>query len=333
MRKEVSRVVIGFLSGVLFVACLGVAGGDEKETSAGQGTDQEIQVGPTDYHQSILDNYQVYSMPLPDQLTFSNEEVPLENLLVQEALDKEIHTNAYWHSNTFFYLKRAHRWFNIIEPILKEQGIPDDFKYLAVIESGLINATSPSGAKGFWQFMSKTATAHGLEVSEDVDERNNLVKATYAACEYLNDAYDKFGSWTLAAASYNMGKTGLENQLLKQKVSNYYDVLLNIETGRYVYRILAVKCIFENPKQYGFNFREEDLYPPFQTQEMTVDSTISSLVDFAIDHETNYKTLKVLNPWLINDKLTVKSGKVYTVLLPEKGKGLDQVSPEQLEKK
>lgn len=280
---------------------------------------------PHSYEQQIEQNYQVYAMPVPEYLTFAGEEVPLENILVHEALDREIHTNTYWHSNTFFYLKRAHRWFPIIEKILKENGVPDDFKYLAVIESGLLNVTSPSGAKGFWQFMKKTGQDYSLEISEDVDERLNLEKATVAACNYLKNAYEKFDNWTLAAASYNMGKAGLEAQLAKQKSDNYYDLLLNIETGRYVYRILAAKCIFENPTQYGFNFREEDLYPPYHTKVIKVDSSIANIADFANEVGTNYKTLKILNPWLKNNKLSNKTGKMYDILIPVEGKGLNTV--------
>lgn len=323
MNRRSIYIIFGFLLGVTLVTCISVAGDNS-------GGNEDVQIGETVTSEktlgNLLDDYKVYAMPLPQKLDFSNEPVPLNNLLVQESLDKEIHTNVYWHSNTFFYLKRAARYFPIIEPILKENGVPDDFKYLAVIESGLINATSPSGAKGFWQFMSKTATGYDLEISEDVDERNHLVKSTLAACEYLKEGYKKFGSWTLAAASYNMGKAGLESQLIKQQVSNYYDVLLNAETARYVYRILAVKCIFESPQSYGFNFTSDDLYQPFKTKVISVDSTIVDLVEFAKMNQTNYKTLKVLNPWLINDKLEVKNGVVYQIEIPEKGTGLDVVS-------
>lgn len=278
------------------------------------------------YKDEILQNYQVYAMPTPEELSFAGEKVPLDNIIVREALDKEIHANTYWHSNTFFYFKRAHRWFPIIEKILKENGVPDDFKYLAVIESGLLNVTSPSGAKGFWQFMKATGKDYSLEISDDVDERLNLEKATVAICKYFKEAYKIFGNWTLAAASVNMGKAGIKGQLEKQKADNYYDLLLNIETGRYVYRILAVKCIFENPSQYGFNFREEDLYPPYQTTSIEVDSSISNLVDFANTVGTNYKTLKVLNPWLRTNELKNSSGKIYEILIPIEDEGLNSVS-------
>jgi hypothetical protein len=325
-----NRFILRFVSIIFLIAWLtSCAETQEESTNSAETTPEEVDYegdgSELTYEQQIVQNYQVYAMPIPEGLSFAGEEVPLNNIIVHEALDREIHSNTYWHSNTFFYLKRAHRWFPIIEPILEENGVPEDFKYLAVIESGLINATSPSGAKGFWQFMKKTGQDYSLEISEDVDERLHLEKATHAACEYLTNAYKKFDNWTLAAASYNMGKAGLKGQLAKQKADNYYDLLLNIETGRYVYRILAVKCIFENPEQYGFNFRTEDLYPPYQTKTITVDSSISNIAEFANSVGTNYKTLKMLNPWLKNNKLSNKSGKVYEFLLPEEGQGLDMI--------
>lgn len=321
-------IIIAISSALLFYSC---GKSHSEEVVQNDNSDKEIEELPIkkdkqlSYSQQVIANYQVYAMPTPASLTFAGEKVPLQNIIVKEALDRELHSNTYWHSNTFYYLKRANRWFPVIEKILEEQGIPDDFKYLAVIESGLLNVTSPSGAKGFWQFMKKTALGHSLEVSEDVDERLHLEKATMAACEYLKTSYNKFGNWTLAAASYNMGKAGLNGQLAKQKADNYYDLLLNIETGRYVYRILAVKCIFENPQQYGFNFRQEDLYPPYQTKTIEVDSSITNIVNFAHEAGTNYKTLKMLNPWLRTNKLDNSSGKVYELLIPVSGEGLDQV--------
>jgi hypothetical protein len=224
-----------------------------------------------------------------------------------------------------FYIKRANRWFPIIEPILKENNIPDDFKYLAVIESGLLNVTSPSGAKGFWQFMPTTAADYKLEVNEFVDERLHLVKSTQAACEYLQSAYNIYGNWTLAAASYNMGKTGLLTALQTQKVNNYYDLLLNPETARYVYRIIAVKYIISNPKEYGFSIPDVNLYPTYETKIVEVSESIESLVDFAITNKTNYKTIKLLNPWLINQSLIIKGNKTYQILLPQPNKGLNNV--------
>lgn len=327
MHSLLSRSFTVSLLVLFFISCAEEVSMDESQSEVTNQEDYSYEGDGNDltYEDQIVQNYQVYAMPKPNDLNFAGEIVPLDNIIVQESLDREIHSNTYWHSNTFFYLKRANRWFPVIEPILEEYGIPDDFKYLAVIESGLINATSPSGAKGFWQFMKKTGADYSLEISEDVDERLHPEKATIAACEYLMNAYKKFDNWTLAAASYNMGKAGLNGQLSKQKADNYYDLLLNLETGRYVYRILAAKCIFENPEQYGFNFRPEDLYPPYETTVVEVDSSISDIAEFANALGTNYKTVKILNPWLKNNKLSNKGGKVYEILLPEDGKGLDMI--------
>jgi membrane-bound lytic murein transglycosylase D len=267
----------------------------------------------------------IKSFNVPKDANFASEAVPFDNIEVKEALDKELLTNAYWQSNMIFYIKRANRWFPIIEPILKENNIPDDFKYLAVIESGLLNVTSPSGAKGFWQFMPTTASDYKLEVNEFVDERLHLVKSTQAACEYLQSAYNIYGNWTLAAASYNMGKTGLLTALQTQKVNNYYDLLLNPETARYVYRIIAVKYIISNPKEYGFSIPDVHLYPTYETKIVEVSESIESLVDFAITNKTNYKTIKLLNPWLINQSLIIKGNKTYQILLPQPNKGLNNV--------
>ncbi len=278
------------------------------------------------YRSFVKDNYKIYSIPVPTKPIFSNESVPTHNIDVYERLDREMTVNTYWHSNTFLLHKRAARWFPVIEPILAENNIPDDFKYLAVIESGLDNVTSPSGAKGFWQFMKATGESYNLEINNFVDERYHLEKATQAACEYLQIAYNKFGSWTLAAASYNMGKTGLQNKLDEQKTSNYYDLLLNIETGRYIYRIIAAKYILSNSKNYGFNIRQEDLYQQYETINISIDSAINDLTDFAITHNSNYKTIKLLNPWLRGKKLPNLNGKNYTLKLPKENSNLDPVS-------
>lgn len=274
------------------------------------------------YYKAFDQNYKIFSPRIPENLEFSDEAVPMNIYYIREGLDREILVNTYWHSNTLLLFKRSFRWFPIIEPILKENKIPDDFKYLALIESGLMNVTSPSGAKGFWQFMKSTALSYDLEVNSEVDERYNLEKSTEAACKYLKEAYLKFGSWTLAAASYNMGMGGLNRNLKEQKQDNYYDLLLNAETSRYVYRILAVKTIFEKPTKYGFYLRKKDLYPPIPTEIITVDSTISSLTDFAISIKINYRVLKDLNPWLRNSKLLNKNQKTYKIKIP-KGSNLE----------
>ena len=270
-----------------------------------------------DYQEYINKNYQIFSMPLPKTLTFAGEKVPLENLLVRDNLDREILVNTYWHSNTFLYHKRANRWFPIIEKILAKNNMPDDLKYLALVESGLTNVTSPAGAKGFWQFMKPTARDYGLIINENIDERNNVKKSTEAACKYLKKAYKQFDSWALAAASYNMGKGGVNNQLTKQKVGSYYDLHLNSETARYVYRILAAKLILSNSKNFGFNIREKELYKEYKTRSITLDTSITDLVQFAIDNGTNYNTLRVLNPWLTGYSLSNIEGIIYTIKLPK----------------
>ncbi len=319
-------ISIGIVIGVFLVACIS-AGQNSKDDKKGVGegyhSDSIMNIG--EYQSLINENYKIYSLPMPEDANFSGEKVPLDNIIVKEALDKELLSNTYWHSNTFYFIKRANRWFPIIEKILKEEGVPDDFKYLAVIESGLLNVTSPSGAKGYWQFMPATAKGYDLELSKEVDERKHIEKSTRAACAYLKEAYDKFNNWTLAAASYNMGKNGLMTRLKNQKADNYYDLLLNTETARYVYRILAVKYILQNPANYGFNVRPEDMYPPYETINISVDSSVSSWVDFAISQGTNFKTLKELNPWLTADGLSNSAGKEYTILLPKPGTGLDNI--------
>ncbi len=257
--------------------------------------------------------YKLYAPEIPLNLDFCAEKVPVKKNYVYEKLDREFLVNMYWQSQTFLFIKRAHKWFPVIEPILAKNNIPNDFKYLALIESGLENVVSPSGAKGFWQFMPKTAKGLGLEVNEFVDERYNVEKATQAACEYLNDAHEKFNSWTLAAASYNMGKGGLNNRLTQQKVSSYYDLLLNKETSRYIYRILAVKTILNNPKQYGFNIADNSDYKQPEYKKIGVDSTVTDFVSFAKEMNITYNELKYLNPWLRDKSLPNPTNKSYII--------------------
>lgn len=258
----------------------------------------------------------VMSWTLPDQLTFAGEEVPVKEIDVREKLDREMIVNTYWHSNAMLNMKRAHRWFPVIEPILEEEGVPADFKYLPIIESGLTNAVSPAGARGFWQFMKATGKKYDMEITEEVDERYNVEKSTRAACAFLKNMHKKYGSWALAAAAYNMGPGNLNKRLAQQKVERYWDLLLNSETSRYVYRIIAVRELLENPESYGFALGEEDLYAPYETVDIQVDSSISNLADFAIEQGINYKILKTLNPWLREPRLTVKPGKVYVLKMP-----------------
>ncbi len=255
----------------------------------------------------------------PEKADFCGEDTPLQILDVKERFDRELVTNVNLHGSTILILKRANRVFPIIEPILAKNGIPDDFKYLAVIESALLNASSPAGAKGVWQFMPETAREKGIEVSETIDERYNLEKSTEAACQYLNAAKNKLGSWSLAAASYNGGLLGISKQMEFQKVSNYYDLLLIEETHRYVFRILALKEIMKNPILYGFDTSKLELYPIIETKKIQIDSTINDLATFAKTQGINYKTLKIYNPWLRDRKLDNKFQKVYQLEIPVKG--------------
>lgn len=269
--------------------------------------------------QEFPQNYKVVVPYIPDELEFAGERVPLENFDVRERIQREFIVSTYYHSATILYLQRANRWFPIIEKILDEYDVPDDFKYFALVESGLENLISPMKAVGYWQLLKDTAKKYGLTINSEVDERYNMEKATEAACKYLKDSYEKYGSWTLAAASYNMGKNGVSNQLERQKANNYYNLVLNGETTRYVPRVIALKYIFKNPKLYGFNINEDELYPPYETYTVDVDSSVAHWADFAAQYGINYKTLKLFNPWLRDNVLTNKSKKVYSIKLPIEG--------------
>ncbi len=264
------------------------------------------------------EDYNIYALAVPGNITLAGEKVPVHMIDVKEKLDRELLVNTYWQSNTLLYIKRAHKYFPRIEPILKANGIPEDFKYLPLVESGFTHIVSPKGAAGYWQIMKTTAREYGLEVNDEVDERYNLEKATEMACNYLKQAHEQYGSWALAAASYNMGMRNLSNQLKKQNVQSYYDLHLNSETARYVYRILAVKQILENPDDYGFHYRKEDLWHDVEVNETEVDTTITDLAAWAQEQGYNYHILKEFNPWLRKNSLTNKSGKTYVIRLPKK---------------
>jgi membrane-bound lytic murein transglycosylase D len=266
------------------------------------------------------DKEKVYvSSYFPVTANFAGEATPLKIADVKERLDRELIVNINLHASTILAIKRANRAFPVIESILKKNGIPDDFKYLAVIESGLVNAVSGAGARGVWQFMPETAKERGMEVNDIVDERYNLEKSTEGACSYLLRAKEKFGTWTLAAASYNGGMGGINKQMDIQKESNYYDLLLTEETSRYVFRILALKEIMRNPEKYGFSLVNEELYTILPTRKIEVDSTITDLADFAKAQGINYKILKIHNPWLRDRKLENPTNKKYTIEIPVSG--------------
>ncbi len=266
---------------------------------------------------AFSDAYRIAMPPIPKTMTFCGESVPLDNWDVKQRLEREVLSNTYWQSNMMLLLKRSGRYFPMIEKILEEEGVPSDFKYLAVAESGLTQPISSAGARGMWQFMKSTGIAYGLTISSEIDERYHLEKSTRAACTYLKKAKGQLGSWALAAAAYNRGLPGIKRDLHKQKVNQYYSLYLNTETSRYVFRILAFKLIMSNPQKYGFQLEEEDYYRPVPVEMLSIDSTIWNLPNFAILHKTDYKTLKLLNPWLRDDHLTVKPGKVYKVNVPK----------------
>lgn len=286
-------LLVLFLSGLFLFAL----SGDEKK--------KQLHEGSAQYFPSTVD--------------FAGEKTPLQIADVRERFDRELLVNANLHSSTILIMKRANRVFPVIEPILKQYGVPDDFKYLAVIESALTNAVSASGAKGVWQFMPDTAKEKGMEVNEGVDERYHLQKATEAACKYLIAAKQKFGNWTLAAASYNGGMNGVNTKIMEQKVTDYYDLALTDETSRYVFRILALKEIMQHPDLYGFDVSKEELYENIPTRILEVDSSITDLATFAKAQGINYKILKIHNPWLRDKKLINTAKKKYLIEIPTKG--------------
>jgi hypothetical protein len=273
----------------------------------------------TTYPQSeFAGYYRLYSPPIPRKLDFAGEIVPIDRYDVREALDRELLINIYWQSSILQYCKRANRFFPVIEPILKQHGIPDDFKYLALAESGFLDVVSPAKAAGFWQFMKATGIKYGLEINEEVDERYNLSKATVAACQYLKNSYKMHRSWTLAAAGYNMGDNGVKKACIEQHTHSYWDLLLNTETARYLYRIIALKLILSSAQEYGIFLKSHDLYHPIPTYTLQVDTPINNLYDFALQQNISYKQLKTLNPWLISNQLANNSKTMYRIEIPQK---------------
>lgn len=269
------------------------------------------------YKDLIRKHYQVFSPIIPKNISFCGEDIPLDNVFVREALDREITTIMYHHSSTFLILKRAKRYFPEIEKILSEEKLPEDLKYLAVAESGLSNAVSPAKAEGFWQFLAPTAKEYGMEISSDWDDRYDLSISTRNAGKYLRDKYSVFNNnWALACASYNAGERGVRDRLRDQGCNNYWELLTNSETSRYVYRIIAYKILMENPQEYGYYLREKDKYQPIPTRKIKIDSTINNLYEFAKTLEIPYLYLKKLNPALKNNQLINKTNKTYVLKLP-----------------
>ncbi len=272
-----------------------------------------------DGEKNVAQGYTISAIDIPDDLNFAGEKVPQDDPEIMERVDREFLVNTYWQSNALLLMKRSHKYFPIIEPILAKNGVPDDFKYLAVAESGLQNVVSPAGATGFWQIMKNTGKEYGLEVNSNVDERYHLEKSTEVACQYLKKYKEKYGSWTLAAAAYNAGPAAISRYMDIQQVDDYYDLLLGEETGRYVFRIMAIKEILSNPEKYGFIIESEDLYSAVPTFNVEVDEPVNNFADFAGQYGINYKILKWHNPWLREPHLNNASGKKYIIQIPNKG--------------
>mgnify|MGYP001305272799 CR=1 FL=1 len=261
--------------------------------------------------------YCVTSPSVPDKITFAGQAIDLLRYDHRERMDRELMSFTYMHSTTMLMVKRANRYFPVIEPILKANGLPDDFKYLAVIESNLNPlAKSPAGAAGLWQFMPATGREFGLEVNDNVDERYHIEKATVAACKYFKQAYAKYGDWMAVSAAYNAGQGRISSQLDKQLASHAMDLWLVEETSRYMFRILAAKEIFNNPQRYGFLLKREHLYPPIPYKKVTVSTSINDLNDYAKSQGITYAQLRDANPWLRDTSLKNKTGKTYTLHIP-----------------
>jgi len=266
---------------------------------------------------NLLLPQKIRPIPLDRPFDFAGEPLKTDQFDIRERLERELLINAYLHANTLLSIKRSERFFPVMERILKEEGMPDDLKYLAVAESALGYGTSSAGARGIWQFMEPTAKFYGLEVNEDVDERLHLEKATRAACRYLKGYRDQFGSWHLAASAYNMGGPRLKKEIAAQRAESFEELNLNSETSRYLFRIVALKTLLEDPAAFGYDLRDEDYYPELDDyREVTVSGSVANWADFAKENGTNYRMLKVYNPWLVSGSLANKAGKTYTIRIP-----------------
>jgi membrane-bound lytic murein transglycosylase D len=302
------KILSGFIFISVIIIVLSVAPGFDGFSRNPQNIDQPFDSA-----------YTIKSFKLPEDVTFAGERMPLDNFDTRESLERELLISAYRHSSTILIIKRANRYLPVIEKILKKNNIPDDFKYLAAAESEYSNMISPAGATGFWQIMPETGREEGMEINQIVDERYDVEKSTQFACEYFQKSYEKYGNWTLAAASYNGGRAGIDQQIAIQKQNNYYDLLLNEETARYIFRAEAYKLIISDPESYGFNIKKEDLYPELKYYDVKVDTAVADFSVFAEKFGTNYKLLKFLNPWLRKPYLTPKPGKTYDIKIPVEG--------------
>ena len=301
----IAIILIGVSAAITF----SLAQSNDEQMETYEGTDHE-------YLSFDHIDHMTHDIELPETMEFCGEEVPLDLFYVRERLEREVLANSYLHSSTLLILKRSSRWFPVIEPIMEKYGLPNDFKYLCMIESSLTNAVSPSKAVGFWQFMEGTGKEYNLEINKEVDMRYNVNKETVAACSYLKASYRKFGSWTLAAAAFNCGNGRITKTKEEQRVDSYYDMLLPEETQRYVFRILALKLITENPEKYGFQISDNGWYQPYKTKTVTVTESIPDLVQFAYEQGTNLKMLKYFNPWLRGTSLTISTGNSYDIKIP-----------------
>jgi hypothetical protein len=272
-----------------------------------------------DYREAARRSYRIYIPECPLKADFSGEIMPLEIFYVKEGLDREIMINTFMHASTILMFKRANRWFPVIEPILRKYKVPDDFKFLSIAESNFYNSVSPSKAEGFWQFLKPTAIKYGLEVNEEVDERYNVEKATEAACRYILEAWEKYGNWTIVAASFNRGQDGMSDIIKEQGTNNFYDLYLNEETSRYIFRIVALKEIYNHPVKYGFYLRSFDFYPVIPTFSVEIDTQIRDLPAFAMKNKVSYKVLREFNPWLKRYSLTNRLRKPYKIIFPKEG--------------
>lgn len=306
--KRLFNLYTGLLVSALVIVGLAFSGGTENSP--------QKSVNSTPKNQYRL--AQVVEIPeLKKAYNFAGEPLPMDNFDVRERLKRELIVNSYYHSGTSQNLAKSVRFFPEIERILKEESLPEDLKYLAVAESNLSNVTSPAGAKGFWQFMEPSAQQFGLEINSEVDERYHLEKATRAACAYFRQLKNRFGSWTNAAAAYNVGPTRFAREKEIQRMDSYYDMNLNPETGRYLFRVVAIKEVLRHPQDFGFRFDNEEGFPPLDDYKVVkVDASIPNLGDFANEQGTTYRMLKLYNPWLISHKLTVSGGKTYKIKIP-----------------
>lgn len=314
MRKRNLLIACGFaiiLIGVTAAISFSIAQNTEEQDSS-----YFENLNPDVLHFEQMSQY-IHDVELPKTMDFCGEPVPLDRFYVRESLERELLVNTYRHASTLLLMKRTSRWLPVIEPIMKKNNLPSDFKYLAMIESDLTNAVSPSKAVGFWQFLEGTGKQYNLEIYKEVDMRYHQEKETQAACDFLKDLYRRFKSWTLAAAAYNCGGGRISKTIEEQQVTSYYDMLLPNETERYIYRILAFKLIMENPEKYGFHISDEGWYQPLEYKTITVTESIENLAQFAIDQGTNLKMLKYYNPWLRSDKLTISEGNSYVIKLPK----------------